>query len=119
MALVSPANNPLLTSDFFYKLWTLVKLITVFLPLPLFANLAIYEHLHRFVDREFYRKSKAESRTWKNVFDYISLPLAAWLFLTLPSTIACVKRLISGDDAYVVGAKIFKEDNTQKEVLPL
>ncbi|CEJ03670.1 hypothetical protein CU097_005003 [Rhizopus azygosporus] len=119
MALVSPANNPLLTSDFFYKLWTLVKLITVFLPLPLFANLAIYEHLHRFVDREFYRKSKAESRTWKNVFDYVSLPLAAWLFLTLPSTIACVKRLISGDDAYVVGAKIFKEDNTQKEVLPL
>ncbi|KAG1453003.1 hypothetical protein G6F56_007675 [Rhizopus delemar] len=119
MALVSPANNPLLTSDFFYKLWTLVKLITVFLPLPLFANLAIYEHLHRFVDREFYFKAKEESRTWRNVLDYVSLPIAAWLFLTLPSTIACVKRLIAGEEAYIVGAKIFKEEELNKEVLVL
>ncbi|EIE83143.1 hypothetical protein RO3G_07848 [Rhizopus delemar RA 99-880] len=119
MALVSPANNPLLTSDFFYKLWTLVKLVTVFLPLPLLANLAIYEHLHRFIDREFYHKTKEESRTWKNILDYASLPLAAWLFLTLPSTIACIKRLVAGEDAYVVGAKIFKEDESDKEILPL
>ncbi|KAI9254853.1 glycosyl transferase family group 2-domain-containing protein [Sporodiniella umbellata] len=119
MALVSPISNPLLTSDFFSKLWTLVKLVTVFLPFPLFANLAIYEHLHRFVDREFYNKPLAESRSWKNILDYTCLPLAAWLFLTLPSTIACVKRLIAGEEAYIVGAKIFKEEDLSQDVLPL
>ncbi|KAI8982393.1 glycosyl transferase family group 2-domain-containing protein [Mycotypha africana] len=107
MAIVSPANNPLLTSDFFYKLWTVVKIITIFLPFPLFGTLAIYEHLHRYIDREFYHKPKSESRTWKNFLDYASLPIAAWLFLTLPSTIACVKRLLPGEDAYVVAAKTF------------
>lgn len=111
MAIVSPANNPLLTSDFFYKLWTVVKLITIFLPFPLFGTLAIYEYLHRYIDREFYCKPKSESRTWKNITDYASLPIAAWLYLTWPSTVACVKRLVAGDDAYVVGAKIFNEGN--------
>lgn len=110
MVIVNPANNPLLTSDFFYKLWTVVKMITVFLPFPLFGTLAIYEHLHRYIDREFYKKSKTESRSWKNVLDYTSLPIAAWLFLTIPSTIACVKRLFAGEEAYIVGAKIFKEE---------
>ncbi|OBZ86425.1 hypothetical protein A0J61_05522 [Choanephora cucurbitarum] len=111
MDIITPANNPLLISDFFYKLWTIVKMITIFLPLPLFATLGIYEHLHRYIDREFYRKPKSESRTWKNVLDYVSLPVAAWLFLTLPSTLACVKRLVSGEEAYVVGAKIFNEED--------
>ncbi|CEP10977.1 hypothetical protein [Parasitella parasitica] len=110
MAIVPPANNPLLTSDFFYKLWTVVKMITIFLPFPLFGTLAIYECLHRYIDREFYHKPKSESRTWKNILDYASLPIAAWLFLTLPSTIACVKRLFAGDDAYIVGAKVFKDE---------
>ncbi|KAI9473646.1 MAG: hypothetical protein EXX96DRAFT_528459 [Benjaminiella poitrasii] len=113
MAIVSPANNPLLVSDFFYKLWTVVKMITIFLPFPLFGTLAIYEHLHRYIDREFYHKSKSESRTWRNFLDYISLPIAAWLFLTWPSTLACVKRLKSGDDAYVVGAKMFKDEEDE------
>lgn len=109
MAIISPASNPLLTSDFFYKLWTVVKMITIFLPFPLFGTLAIYEFLHRYIDREFYHKPA--TRTWRNCSDYASLPIAAWLFLTWPSTIACVKRLFSGEDAYVVGAKIFKEDD--------
>lgn len=111
---VSPANNPLLTSDFFSKLWTIVKMITILLPFPLFGTLAIYESLHRYVDREFYRKPS--TRTWKNVLDYPSLPIAAWLFLTWPSTIACVKRLVSGEDAYVVGAKIFKEEDGKERL---
>jgi hypothetical protein len=108
MSLVSPSNNPLLTSEFFSQLWTIVKLITVFLPFPLFGTLAIYEHLHRYIDRHFYRKT--ESRSWRNVADYASLPIAAWLFLTLPSTLACIKRFVRGEDAYIVGAKIFDEE---------
>jgi hypothetical protein len=111
--IVDPANNPLLSSDFFYKLWTVVKMITVFLPFPLFGTLAIYEHLHRYIDAEFYHKPKSESRSWKSLKDYASLPVAAWLFLTLPSTIACVKRLFKGNDAYVVGAKIFNDSAIQ------
>jgi hypothetical protein len=113
--IVEPANNPLLSSDFFYKLWIVVKMISVFLPFPLFGTLAIYEYLHRYIDAEFYHKPKSESRSWKNFKDYASLPIAAWLFLTLPSTIACVKRLFKGDDAYVVGAKIFNDSETQDQ----
>lgn len=116
MSIISPSNNPLLVSDFFYKLWTMVKIITFLLPFPLFATLAIYEHLHRYIDREFYHKPASESRTWKNFLDYASLPVAAWLFLTWPSTLACIKRLKSGDDAYVVGAKVFNEDDTKERV---
>ncbi|GAA5806702.1 hypothetical protein MFLAVUS_000050 [Mucor flavus] len=114
MAINSPTNNPLLTSDFFYKLWTVVKLITIFLPFPLFGTLAIYEGLHRYIDKNFYQKPA--TRTWKNCADYASLPIAAWLFLTWPSTVACVKRLFSGDDAYVVGAKVFKEEEEKERL---
>ncbi|KAG2206766.1 hypothetical protein INT47_003708 [Mucor saturninus] len=114
MALTNPANNPLLASDFFFKLWTVVKMITIFLPFPLFGTLAIYEHLHRYIDREFYHKPA--TRTWKNCADYASLPIAAWLFLTWPSSVNCVKRLFSGEDAYVVGAKIFKEDEAKERL---
>ncbi|CAO3629524.1 unnamed protein product [Cunninghamella echinulata] len=109
IAIVSPDDNPILTSDFYATLWNIVKIITVFLPFPLFGTLAIYEHLHRVVDRELYRKSKTETRSWKNVFDYISLPIAAWLFMTIPSTIACIKRLYKPADQYIVAEKFFDE----------
>ncbi|KAI8330763.1 hypothetical protein BC941DRAFT_440104 [Chlamydoabsidia padenii] len=108
---VDPADNPILTSDFYATLWNIVKIITVFLPLPLFGTLSIYEHLHRVVDRELYRKSPLESRTWRNVFDYITLPIAAWLFMTIPSTIACIKRLYKPTDQYIVAEKFFDEDS--------
>ncbi|CEP13421.1 hypothetical protein [Parasitella parasitica] len=109
VAFVEPSENPILTSEFYSNLWNIVKIITVFLPLPLFGTLAIYEHLHRVVDRELYRKS--ESRTWRNIFDYISLPVAAWAFMTLPATIACIKRLYKTNDKYIVAEKFFDEDN--------
>ncbi|KAI8974963.1 glycosyl transferase family group 2-domain-containing protein [Pilobolus umbonatus] len=116
LSFLTPTTNTLITSDFFYNLWIVVRVITVFLPIPLFGTLAIYEYLHRFIDREFYNKPVEESRTWRNISDYASLPVAAWLFLTLPSTIACVKRLMHGEDAYVVGAKVFNQE-TDKERL--
>ncbi|CAO3651261.1 unnamed protein product [Mucor fragilis] len=111
VAFVEPTENPILTSEFYATLWNIVKIITVFLPLPLFGTLAIYEHLHRVVDRELYGKS--ETRTWRNVFDYISLPIAAWAFMTLPATIACIKRLYKTNDKYIVAEKFFDEDNEQ------
>ncbi|CAO3591855.1 unnamed protein product [Absidia cylindrospora] len=111
VAIVDPADNPILTSDFYATLWNIVKIITVFLPFPLFGTLSIYEHLHRFVDRELYRKAKSESRSWRNIFDYITLPIAAWMFMTIPSTIACIKRLYKPSDQYIVAEKFFDEDD--------
>ncbi|CAO3633343.1 unnamed protein product [Cunninghamella blakesleeana] len=113
VAIVDPADNPILTSDFYATLWNIVKIITVFLPFPLFATLAIYEHLHRVVDKELYRKAKSETRSWKNVFDYITLPIAAWFFMTIPSTIACIKRLYKPTDQYIVAEKFFDESDDQ------
>ncbi|KAI7906913.1 uncharacterized protein BX663DRAFT_494184 [Cokeromyces recurvatus] len=106
IAFVDPSDNPILTSEFYSTLWNIVKIITVFLPLPLFGTLAIYERLHRIVDRELYRKS--ESRNWRNTFDYISLPIAAWAFMTIPATIACIKRLYKTNDKYIVAEKFFE-----------
>ncbi|KAF7723266.1 hypothetical protein EC973_002159 [Apophysomyces ossiformis] len=112
--IVDPADNPILTSEFYATLWNIVKIITVFLPFPLFGTLAIYESLHRVVDRELFRKVRSESRTWRNVFDYISLPIAAWLFMTIPSTIACIKRLYKSNDQYIVAEKFFEEDDREE-----
>ncbi|KAI9024925.1 hypothetical protein CLU79DRAFT_699860 [Phycomyces nitens] len=110
VAFVDPADNPILTSDFYCTLWNIVKIITVLLPMPLFGTLAIYEQLHRVVDRELYRKAKSESRSWRNVFDYATLPIAAWMFMTIPSTIACIKRLYKTNDQYIVAEKFFDEE---------
>ncbi|KAI9253620.1 hypothetical protein BY458DRAFT_541992 [Sporodiniella umbellata] len=107
-AIVNPVDNPIINSEFYNTLWNLVKIITIFLPFPLFATLAIYEHLHRVVDRELYRK--AETRTWRNAFDYVSLPIAAWAFMTIPATIGCIKRLYKTNDQYIVAEKFFEED---------
>ncbi|KAI9319838.1 hypothetical protein BX666DRAFT_1853194 [Dichotomocladium elegans] len=112
VAIIDPSDNPILTSDFYATLWNIVKIITIFLPFPLFATLAIYEHLHRVVDRELYRKAKSESRTWRNCADYISLPIAAWMFMTIPSTIAALKRLYKTNDQYIVAEKFFKEETS-------
>lgn len=108
VAFVQPDENPILTSDVYSNLWNIVKIITIFLPFPLFGTLAIYESLHRYVDRELYHKS--ETRTWRNVLDYISLPIAAWAFMTIPSTIACIKRLYKTNDQYIVAEKFFDEE---------
>lgn len=110
MAFVDPDENPVLTSEFFSTLWNIVKIITIFLPFPLFGTLAIYEQLHRAVDRELFRKPPSESRTWKNVIDFISLPVSAWLFMTIPATIGCIKRLFKTNDQYIVAEKFFSED---------
>lgn len=110
MALVPATENPILTSEFYGRLWSFVKLITLCLPLPLFGTLAVYEQLHRMIDREFFRKQ--ESRAWFNLFDYINLPIAAWLFMTLPSTFACIKRLLCCEEKYITSEKLFFKDDT-------
>ncbi|KAI8079375.1 hypothetical protein BDF21DRAFT_363139 [Thamnidium elegans] len=107
-AFVQPEDNPILTSEFYSNLWNIVRVITVLLPFPLFGTLAVYEVLHRVVDRELYHKS--HTRTWRNTFDYISLPVAAWAFLTIPSTIASIKRLYKTNNEYIVAEKFFDEE---------
>ncbi|CAO3591766.1 unnamed protein product [Absidia cylindrospora] len=109
LAIVDPAQNPILTSDFYAQLWNMVKIITVLLPFPLFGTLAVYEQLHRSIDRDFLLKSKNESRQWRHLLDYATLPVAAWLFMTLPSTLACVKRLSQVEQQYIVSEKLFKD----------
>ncbi|RUS13524.1 glycosyl transferase family group 2-domain-containing protein [Endogone sp. FLAS-F59071] len=111
LSYVTPSENPILTSEFYATLWNLVKIVTILLPMPLFGMLAVYENLHRTIDRELFRKSLSESRTWRNAFDYAWLPVAAWLFLTLPSTVACIKRLIKHEDKYHVSEKVFSEQS--------
>ncbi|KAI8136725.1 hypothetical protein BJV82DRAFT_526617 [Fennellomyces sp. T-0311] len=114
LAVVNPMENPILTTEFYATLWNIVRLVTLFLPLPLFGTLAVYEHMHRSVDRELLRK--AESRRWTNLFDYITLPVAAWLFMTLPSTLACVKRLRRREEKYIVAEKFFKDDGAAAKI---
>ncbi|OBZ88469.1 hypothetical protein A0J61_03492 [Choanephora cucurbitarum] len=111
LAFVSPADNPILTSEFFGHLWNFIKIITFCLPIPLFGTLAVYEQLHRAIDSEFLKKSKQESRKWMNLIDYVNLPIAAWLFMTLPSTVACIKRLMNRQEKYITSEKLFRGDN--------
>lgn len=111
VALVSPEDNPILTSEFYGHLWKVIKMITLCLPLPLFGTLAVYEQLHRTIDREFLHKSKSQSRKWSNLIDYINLPVAAWLFMTLPSTLACVKRLLNRQEKYITSEKLFRDNS--------
>ncbi|KAJ8655307.1 hypothetical protein O0I10_008996 [Lichtheimia ornata] len=114
--LVHPTDNPVLVSEFYATLWNLLRLITVLLPLPLFGTLVIYELMHRSVDRDLFHKHKGESRRWINLFDYVALPIAAWLYMTLPSTLASVKRLSKREQHYIVSEKVFRE---QIQELPL
>ncbi|KAI8879450.1 hypothetical protein K501DRAFT_193579 [Backusella circina FSU 941] len=107
LAFTDPTENPILTSEWYATLWNIVKIITLFLPFPLFATLAIYERLHRVIDRELYHK--IETRRWRHLVDYLSLPIAAWLFMTIPSSIACIKRLYRSNDQYIVAEKFFEE----------
>jgi hypothetical protein len=109
LALIAPLDNPILTSEFFGHLWSVIKMITLCLPLPLFGTLAVYEQLHRAIDREFLYKTKEQGRKWSNLFDYINLPVAAWLFMTLPSTLACVKRLLNRQEKYITSEKLFRD----------
>lgn len=113
LAFVDPSQNPILTSDFYAQLWNMVKLVSVLLPFPLFGTLAVYEHLHRSIDRDFLQKSKNETRQWKHLLDYVNLPIAAWLFMTLPSTLACFKRLSQKEQEYIVSEKLFKDDKSE------
>ncbi|CAG8515378.1 1289_t:CDS:2 [Ambispora gerdemannii] len=105
-------QNPIDASEFYAFMFSLVQVIGVLLPMPLLLMTVLYEGLHRTVDAELFRKDPKEGRTWKNIADYAWLPVSAWLFMTLPSTLACVKRLKRGEEKYVVSEKHFSENLT-------
>ncbi|KAL1923201.1 uncharacterized protein VTP21DRAFT_9577 [Calcarisporiella thermophila] len=108
---VAPAENPILTSEFYATIWNLVKILTVLLPMPLLACVVLYEGLHRVVERELFRKPRQGCRSFKNAVDYLWLPVSAWLFMTLPSTIASVQRFFREDDHYHVAEKVFNGES--------
>ncbi|CAG8742956.1 5384_t:CDS:2 [Gigaspora margarita] len=109
-------QNPIVTSEFYAYMFSLVQAVSVLLPMPLLLCAMLYEGLHKTVDAELFKKGTNETRTWRNYTDYAWLPVSAWLFMTLPSTLACVKRLTRSNDKYVVAAKninIFTETITE------
>ncbi|CAG8454410.1 2031_t:CDS:2 [Ambispora leptoticha] len=105
-------QNPIDTSEFYAFMFSLVQVIGLLLPVPLLLMTVLYEGLHRTVDAELFKKDPKEGRTWKNITDYAWLPVSAWLFMTLPSTLACMKRLKRGEEKYVVAEKLFSENLT-------
>jgi hypothetical protein len=44
------------------------------------------------------------------VTDFASLPIAAWMFMTIPATLGCIKRLFKTNDQYIVAEKFFSEE---------
>ena len=106
-------QNPIVTSEFYAYMFYFVQSIGILLPIPLLMCAILYEGLHKTVDLDLFKKSSNETRTWRNYTDYAWLPLSAWIFLTLPSTMACVKRLTNWEEKYVVAEKIFSEELTR------
>jgi len=106
-------QNPIVTSEFYAYMFYLVQSVSILLPMPLLMCAALYEGLHKTVDLDLFKKSSNETRTWRNYMDYAWLPVSAWIFLTLPSTMACVKRLTKSEEKYVVAEKVFSEELTR------
>ncbi|KAI8047891.1 hypothetical protein BDF21DRAFT_498807 [Thamnidium elegans] len=106
---VATNQNPIQVSEFYLRIFNVLKWITFVLPFPLFGTLSIYESLHRFIDMEFLNKTKEETRNWVNYLDYLHTPIAAWVFMTIPSDIASLKRIFKTRDQYIVAEKVFHE----------
>ncbi|GAA5811814.1 hypothetical protein MFLAVUS_005259 [Mucor flavus] len=106
---VAASQNPILLSEFYLRIFNVLKWITFVLPFPLFGTLLVYESLHRFIDIEFLNKTEEETRGWVNYFDYLHTPIAAWAFMTIPSDIASLKRIFKTRDQYIVAEKVFHE----------
>lgn len=116
--------NAYISSDEFASEQLVVSLIhactvlSIISSLPLLACCFLYETYHRFLNSTLYRKgslfddgkhndSPACTRTWRHLMDYIFLPLGAFVFVTLPSSIGCVQRLIPNNGlVYITAAKM-------------
>jgi len=94
------ANDPT-----FAMAYILLKILSVLSFLPMACNIVMYEMLHRFIDINLFKKSPKESRQWYNIFDFLWLPVSAVVFMTLPSTVATVKRLVT-EEKYIVAEKL-------------
>lgn len=106
-------QNPIVTSEFYAYMFYLIQTVSIFLPMPLLMCAVLYEGLHKTIDLDLLKKSSSETRTWRYYMDYAWLPVSAWLFLTLPSTMACVRRLTKSEEKYVVAEKVFSEELTR------
>lgn len=88
--------------------WTM-NVLSVGMILPMIINVIIYEKYIRVVDKLLFGKREEEFgfRTLRDVKDYIWLPVGAVVFMTIPSTLSCLKNLFSGgrEQRYVVADK--------------
>ncbi|KAL1922678.1 uncharacterized protein VTP21DRAFT_10217 [Calcarisporiella thermophila] len=111
LAYISSPVNPTLTSAFFASVWQSVKIIGLVLPLPSIGMIILYERLHRAVERDLFQHSKQESRGIRNLIDYVWLPVSAMLFMTIPSSLAALGRLVKAETKYHVAEKVFNESD--------
>ncbi|TPX36196.1 hypothetical protein SmJEL517_g01493 [Synchytrium microbalum] len=79
--------------------------------LPLLLCAFVYEGLHRHVDSTLLGKTQGEGRGLKYLLDYCWLPVSAFLFLTIPSTEASIRRLTAVEEKYVTAEKSGIDDN--------
>lgn len=95
-------DHPLFASMYF-----VFKILTGVCAIPVVLNALEYESLHRTVDSELFKKSAKDSRKLIHILDYLWLPFSAIFFMTLPSSIACLKKLIPNrEEKYIVAEKM-------------
>ncbi|KXS20806.1 hypothetical protein M427DRAFT_27898 [Gonapodya prolifera JEL478] len=87
---------------------------------PTFLNLFLYEHYHRVVDRKLYGRERSTRTLW-NLTDYAWAPISAVLYMTLPATIASIRRVWEhgGEAAYIVGEKVVAETGGARDDVPI
>jgi len=92
--------------DVYSWLYFAAKIVSALNGIPPAFNLFCYEFLHRKIDKQLFNKEGKETRTIWHLLDYIWIPVSAFLFMTLPSTIAGLQRVFcSKQITYVVAAK--------------
>jgi hypothetical protein len=88
--------------------WTM-NVLSIGMILPMIINVIIYEKYIRVIDKGLFGKREGVFgyRSFRDVKDYIWLPVGAVIFMTIPSTLSCLKNLFSGgrEQQYVVADK--------------
>lgn len=98
---------------FFANLLFLVKILSTVAGTPLLFCILTYEFLHRDLDRLLFKKDPTSpaNRKLSNLLDYCWLPVSACLFMTIPSTEACIHKIIKSEEKYHVSEKILLEND--------
>jgi hypothetical protein len=97
-------------STFLQNAHLAVEILSAFPAICSLLNTLKYEQLHRFVDREMLRKQPKDQRTILNLIDLLWLPVVAFCYMTLPSTVSALTRLVPNrEEKYIVSEKMADE----------